>query len=310
MIVPLVTRGRGFGAITFSMAGSGRTLTSDELDIAMELARRTAGAIDNAVIYRRSLELRLEAEAASNAKSEFLAKMSHEIRTPINAMMGYAELMQLGISGPVTDQQAKYLERIRASGDHLTSLIGEILDLAKIEAGRMAVELTAAPISEAIEGALTIVRPSATAKGVELAATIDGDPSSPYFGDPQRVQQILTNLLSNAVKFTAAGGHIGVRVEASTRELPGRGVDAEWLAISVIDNGVGVADDDRERIFHPFVQVESGYTRSQGGTGLGLTISRNLAQLMGGEITVEGALGAGSTFTLWLPCPVRALANG
>ena len=310
MIVPLVTRGRGFGAITFSMAGSGRTLTSDDLDIAMELARRTAGAIDNAVIYRRSLELRLEAEAASNAKSEFLAKMSHEIRTPINAMMGYAELMQLGISGPVTEQQGKYLERIRASGDHLTSLIGEILDLAKIEAGRMAVDLTAAPISDAIDGAMAIVRPSATAKGVELATTIDGDPASPYFGDPQRVQQILTNLLTNAVKFTPAGGHIGVRVEASTRELPGRGVEADWLEISVIDTGVGIAEDDRDRIFHPFVQVESGYTRSQGGTGLGLTISRNLAQLMGGEITVESALGAGSTFTLWLPCPVRALANG
>ena len=134
------------------------------LQIADGLARRTAVAIDNALIYQRSLELRLEAEAASNAKSDFLAKMSHEIRTPINAMMGYAELLQMGISGAVTDPQAKYLARIRASGDHLTSLIGEILDLAKIEAGRMAVEPTSAPISEAIEGALTIVRPSATAR--------------------------------------------------------------------------------------------------------------------------------------------------
>jgi signal transduction histidine kinase len=309
MIVPLVTRGRGFGAITFSMAGSGRTLTHDDLDIAMELGRRTAGAIDNAVIYRRSLELRLEAEAASNAKSEFLAKMSHEIRTPINAMMGYAELMQMGISGPVTEQQTKQLGRIRASGDHLTSLIGEILDLAKIEAGRMAVELTTAPISEAIEGALAIVRPAASAKGVDLSARIDGDPGAAYFGDPQRVQQILTNLLSNAVKFTPAGGRITIRAESSLRELPGRGVEGDWLSVTVSDNGVGVAEADRERIFHPFVQVESGYTRSQGGTGLGLTISRNLAQLMGGEITVESALGTGSTFTLWLPCPVRALAG-
>ena len=131
----------------------------------MELGRRTAGAIDNAIIYRRSLELRLEAEAASNAKSEFLAKMSHEIRTPINAMMGYAELMQMGISGPVTEQQTKQLGRIRASGDHLTSLIGEILDLAKIEAGRMAVESTNASISEAIEGALAFVRPTRVGEG-------------------------------------------------------------------------------------------------------------------------------------------------
>jgi signal transduction histidine kinase len=309
MTVPLVARGRGFGAITFSIAGSGRVLRQEDLDIAMELARRTAGAIDNAVIYRRSLELRLEAEAASNAKSEFLAKMSHEIRTPINAMMGYAELMQLGISGPVTEAQFKQLGRIRASGDHLTALIGEILDLAKIEAGRMHVEMTAAPISEAIESAVTVVRPLASAKGIELASFADGDGTAPYFGDPQRVQQILTNLLSNAVKFTSPGGRVALRVDTGVRPIPGRGdVSGDWLSVSVSDNGVGVSDVDRERIFHPFVQVDAGYTRSQGGTGLGLTISRNLAHLMGGEITVESAVGAGSTFTLWLPCPVRALA--
>ena len=309
MIVPLVTRGRGCGAITFSMAGSGRTLTAEDLDIAMELGRRTAGAIDNAIIYRRSLELRLEAEAASNAKSEFLAKMSHEIRTPINAMMGYAELMQMGISGPVTEQQTKQLGRIRASGDHLTSLIGEILDLAKIEAGRMAVESTNASISEAIEGALAFVRPTASAKGVELPSTVDGDVHAYYFGDPQRVQQILANLLSNAVKFSSTGGRVTIRVESDMRELPGRGIASDWVLVSISDNGVGVAAEDRERIFQPFVQVESGYTRSRGGTGLGLTISRNLAELMGGELTMDSTLGSGSTFTVWLPCPIRALAT-
>jgi signal transduction histidine kinase len=116
-------------------------------------------------------------------------------------------------------------------------------------------------------------------------------------------------VLTNAVKFTGSGGRVAIRVDSGMRELPGRGIAADWVTIKVSDNGVGVSDEDSDRIFQPFVQVESGYTRSQGGTGLGLTISRNLAQLMGGEITVESAMGAGSTFTLWLPCPVRALAE-
>src|SRR6185295_11603244 len=136
---------------SFTMTDSGRAYSEEELEMAMELARRTAVGIDNALIYRRSLALRLEAEAASSAKSDFLAKMSHEIRTPINAMMGYAELLEMGISGPVSASQAKQLSRIRASGEHLTSLVNEILDLAKIEAGRMAVEPTNALAAEAIE---------------------------------------------------------------------------------------------------------------------------------------------------------------
>ena len=306
MVVPLVARGTAIGAMSFVMTGSTRTFAPDDLELAMELARRTAVAIDNAVIYRRSLQLRLEAEAASNAKSDFLAKMSHEIRTPINAMMGYAELLQMGISGPVNEAQAKQLARIRASGDHLTSLVGEILDLAKIEAGRMVVQPTAAPIGEAVENALTIVRPIATTKGVELSMAPDSEPKAEFFGDPQRVQQILANLLSNAVKFTPPGGSIVVR--CGTGAKPGSHGRADWVCVSVIDSGVGIGADDLERIFHPFVQVDSGYTRTQGGTGLGLTISRNLAQLMGGDITVQSAPAQGSTFTLWLPCPIRAFA--
>ncbi len=308
MVVPLSVRGRSFGAISFVLTGGDRSFAPDDLDIAMELARRSSVAIDNAVIYRRSLQLRLEAEAASNAKSDFLAKMSHEIRTPINAMMGYAELLQMGISGPVTEAQSKQLGRIRSSGDHLTALIGEILDLAKIEAGRMSVQPTIAPIGEAVEAALTIVRPTATTKGVELSSIVTGNPDARYFGDPQRVQQILTNLLSNAVKFTPSGGMVSVRCEAGSRPGAERSAVLEWVSVAVSDNGVGVAADDVERIFQPFVQVETGYTRSQGGTGLGLTISRSLAQLMGGDIEVESEPGEGSTFILWLPCPIRALA--
>jgi signal transduction histidine kinase len=309
MCVPLVARGRAFGAITFKKKKSGPEYGAEELEIASELARRTAVAIDNALIYRRSLALRLEAEAASSAKSDFLAKMSHEIRTPINAMMGYAELLQMGISGPVTEAQAKQLARIRSSGDHLTSLVNEILDLAKIEAGRMAIQPGIAVAGDAADGALNLIRPLATTKGVELASHVDGDPQAEYFGDPQRVQQILTNLLSNAVKFTPAGGRVlvtagvGRRPDGVTHEAT-----PEWACITVADTGLGISPDNFERIFQPFVQAEAGYTRQHGGTGLGLTISRSLAQMMGGEITVESELGKGSRFTLWLPCPVRAIA--
>ncbi len=302
LCVPLVGRGRAFGAMSFTMTDSGRELRQDDVELAMELARRTAVAIDNAVIYRSSLALRLEAEAASNAKSDFLAKMSHEIRTPINAMMGYAELLEMGISGPVNEGQAKQLGRIRASGEHLTSLVDEILDLAKIESGRMDVVPAVAVAGESAEGAVALIRPTAATKGVELSSTIGGDPGAEYIGDRQRVQQILTNLLSNAVKFTPTGGSVSIRCRTGSRTgspMP----EAPWTSISVVDTGVGIAPEDLDRIFHPFVQVENGYTRAHGGTGLGLTISRTLAQMMGGEIEVESVPGRGSQFTLWLPAP-------
>jgi len=309
LCVPLVARGRAFGAMSFTYTDSGRTFSEDDLELAMELSRRTSVAIDNAVIYRRSIALRLEAEAASNAKSDFLAKMSHEIRTPINAMMGYAELLEMGISGPVTDGQAKQLARIRASGEHLTSLVNEMLDLAKIEAGRMAVDPISAITGDVAEAALAAIRPQATAKGVELSSTPAGNPRAGYIGDPQRVQQILINLLSNAVKFTAAGGSVVVKCNNHFGRGPGTpDADVEWACISVEDTGAGIAREDLERIFQPFMQVENGYTRAHGGTGLGLTISRSLAQIMGGDITVESVLGRGSRFTVWLPAPNFALA--
>jgi signal transduction histidine kinase len=305
MCVPLIARGRSLGAMAFTMTDSGRTVTQDDLEIATELARRTAVAVDNGLIYKRSLQLRLEAEAASSAKSDFLAKMSHEIRTPINAMLGYTELLEMGITGPITDGQAKYLSRIRSSGDHLTSLVNEILDLAKIEAGRMDVEPAVGPASEAIDGALGLIRPQAAAKSVQLLNQTAPDVTPNYLGDPQRVQQILTNLLSNAVKFTPSGGFVSIHAGTSLRADLENSTDPAlpWACIVVQDSGIGIAKSDLERIFQPFVQVENGYTRAHGGTGLGLTISRTLAHMMGGELAVESVVGEGSRFTLWLPTP-------
>ncbi len=304
MCVPLVARGHSLGAMAFTMTDSNRSFSHDDLDLAMELARRTAVAIDNTMIYRRSVSLRMEAEAASHAKSDFLAKMSHEIRTPINAMMGYADLLEMGISGPITDGQAKYLSRIRASGDHLTSLVGEILDLAKIEAGSMAVTPTRGDSLAAVDASLALIRPQANLQGLNVLtippATAAG---TEYFGDAQRVQQILTNLLANAVKFTPRGGNITVRWGAGQPQFAPSDSAADATFISVEDRGIGIDPTDHERIFHPFIQVEDGYTRAHGGTGLGLTISRTLARMMDGDLVVTSALGQGARFTLWLPSP-------
>jgi signal transduction histidine kinase len=304
LCVPLVARGRSVGAISLTMTDSGRTFTPDDMNLAMELARRTAVAIDNALIYRRSLALRLEAEAASSAKSDFLAKMSHEFRTPINAMIGYAELLEMQIAGPVTPAQAKQLARIRASGEHLTGLVNEILDFAKIEAGSMRIEASNGIASDAVDAALALIRPQAARKGIELDGKSENGARVEYVGDPQRVQQVLTNLLSNAVKFTPTGGKISVRWTSTARPnvtLSNGG--PVWASIVVEDNGVGISASDMDRVFDPFVQLDEGYTRTQGGTGLGLAISRKLAEMMGGSITIESTLGKGSRFTLWLPSP-------
>jgi signal transduction histidine kinase len=238
-------------------------------------------------------------------KSQFLATMSHEIRTPINAIIGYAELLDLGIGGPLTDEQRIHLGRIRASGRHLVGLIDDVLDLAKVEADQLAVACAPAIAGVAVDTALGLVRPQAAAKAIRLTAACEGDRQAPYLGDQARVQQILVNLLSNAVKFTPSHGRVSVRcgtTGAGSAHAPAS-ESGSWTYFIVEDTGIGIPADKIETIFHPFTQVESGYTRTHGGTGLGLTISRRLARLMGGDLKVESRVGQGSRFTLWLPAP-------
>ncbi len=244
---------------------------------------------------------RAEAESASQAKSEFLATMSHELRTPLNAVIGYAELLDFGVAGALTPEQRQHVTRIGRSARHLLGLVNEVLDLARVEAGRLTVQNRAAAVTEAVDAALSLVAPPADARGIQLGGWYCGK-GILYRGDDNRVRQILVNLLNNAVKFTPAGGHVTVDCEiVSTPERGARlAGPGPWVRFRVSDTGIGIPHDRLASIFDPFVQVESGKTRSSDGSGLGLTISRRLARLMGGDLTVSTELGTGSTFTLWL----------
>jgi signal transduction histidine kinase len=253
-----------------------------------------------------------EAEEANKAKSQFLANMSHEIRTPINAILGYADLLEIGVPGGLTPRQLSYVERIKRSSAHLVGLVNEILDLSKIEAGGMRVEHDSVLVRRTAREAVEMVLPLAQTKGIRLAKDPSCDTGTMYVGDADRVRQILVNLLSNAIKFTGHGGEVTIRcrlLESAPADPPLTG-DGPWVAIDVEDTGIGIAPDQLASIFEAFVQVDAGHTRIEGGTGLGLTISRMLARMMDGDLTVASRPGQGSCFTLWLPALAESAVGG
>jgi PAS domain S-box-containing protein len=242
--------------------------------------------------HRAEQELRsarLEAEAASRAKSEFLAVMSHELRTPLSAILGYEELLFDGITGPVNEGQRTQLGRIKASAMHLLSLIDEVLTLSRVEAGREVTHPERILVLAALQESAVLAEPLAVEKGLSLRV-VPPDDSCAVWADATKLRQILLNLLTNAIKFTDSGS---VTLES--------GKCGEMIEIMVCDSGIGIAPADHERVFDTFWQVEQKSTRKVGGTGLGLSVSRRLARLMHGELTVRSRLGAGSTFTLRLP---------
>ena len=249
-----------------------------------------AHLVERKLLLERERSARHQAEEANHAKSEFLAMMSHELRTPLNAIGGYAQLMEMGLRGPITPEQREDLERIERSQRHLLGLINDVLNFAKLEAGRVQFFIVRVPMHEVLLGVEALVLPQLRAKGLRYSDA-GGCEGIAVHADEEKARQVLINLLSNAIKFTAAGGEVRV---ACT-------VDDEWVHTTVSDSGVGIPPDRLDSIFEPFVQVDRGLTSRQEGTGLGLAISRDLARHMGGDLTATSTAGVGSHFTLTLP---------
>ncbi len=257
-------------------------------------ARDESGKIDAWLGIAVDIEERKKAEeeawAASQAKSEFLASMSHELRTPLNAIGGYAELLAMGIRGPLNAEQAQDIARIRRSQQHLLTLIQDVLNFAKVDAGQTEYHITAVPVDEALRDTESMIAPQVLAKGLHYSYKGAGKTTA-VLADPEKMQQIVLNLLTNAVKFTEPGGTITL-----SSELSGKCVD-----IRVADTGPGISPEKLNKIFDPFVQAERRLNQPVQGVGLGLAISQDLARAMDGQVTVESVLGEGSTFTLTLP---------
>ena len=266
------------------------------------------------LIERALQQKNVEVEEASRMKSEFLANMSHELRTPLNAIMGFSEVLRDGLLGEMTAQQRGLIGNIFSGGEHLLALINDILDLSKVEAGKMTLDLEPVQVSSLFVNSLSIIREKATTRRIRLSMDAAEDLGS-IQADARKVKQIIYNLLSNAVKFTHEGGHVTLRVGRVPRAEVGRSSGpwmartfpladnefADFLKISVTDSGIGISPEGLERLFTPFSQIDSGLAREFEDTGLGLALVKLLAELHGGAVGVESAVGQGSCFTAWLP---------
>ena len=287
--VPLLREDQIIGSLSLTRKTPGE-FSPEVIELLKTFATQSALAIQNARLFREIADKSRQLEAASRHKSEFLANMSHELRTPLNAIIGFSEVLAERMFGEVNAKQAEYLQDILSSGRHLLSLINDILDLSKVEAGRLELELGRFHLPTALDNALTLVRERATRHGIKLTQTVDervGD----IVADERKVKQILLNLLSNAVKFTPEGGRVGLTARVA------EGV----ITIAVSDTGIGIAPEDQAAIFEEFRQVGREDARKQEGTGLGLTLAKKFVELHGGRIWVQSQVGQGSTFTFMLP---------
>jgi signal transduction histidine kinase len=291
LAVPLVRENRILGALVVRRHSAGE-FSAPITELLETFASQSALAIHNARLFQELALKTDELEVASRHKSEFLASMSHELRTPLNAVIGFSEVLLDRMFGELNDKQEEYLEDIRGSGRHLLELLNEILDLSKVEAGQMELELGESSIREALEHGVAMVRERASRQRLSLDVVVDPNVDV-VVADPLRLKQVILNLLTNAVKFTPTGGRIEARAQR---------VDGEIL-VSVEDSGIGIAEDDLERIFESFQQGPRSGSGAAEGTGLGLTLSKRIVELHGGRLWVESRLGHGSTFTFAIPAP-------
>jgi len=289
LAVPLLFEDRIVGGLVVSRKEVG-SFSPEVVNLLQTFATQSVLAIQNARLFREIEDKSQQLEVANRHKSEFLANMSHELRTPLNAIIGFSEVLLERMFGELNPKQTEYLADIVSSGRHLLSLINDILDLSKIEAGRMELELTRFHLPMALENAITLVKERATRHGITLKLAVDerlGD----FVGDERKFKQILLNLLSNAVKFTPEGGRVSVKA------MPADGA----VEVSISDTGIGIAPEDQEAIFEEFRQVATDYSHKREGTGLGLTLTKKFVEMHGGKIWVKSEVGKGSTFTFILP---------
>lgn len=298
--VPIFIYDRLFGGLGLHTTLSYRKFTDEEIKLLERIAEQATIALYNAISYesleqlvkQRTEELekaKLEAEAANRAKSEFLANTSHELRTPLNSILGLSQMLQQEFYGKLNPKQKEYMNCIYSSGEHLLSLINDILDLAKIEAGKEELILESVEIRELCYYCLSIMAERAKSQGLVLKSKIDPQVSH-FIADQRRLCQMLLNLLSNAIKFTPTG-----EVTLIVKKQP------KGTLFTVADTGIGIASEDMSELFQPFSQLDSKLNRQYQGTGLGLVLTRRFAQLHGGDLTVESQVGVGSKFTIYLP---------
>jgi len=287
--VPMLRDGEPLGLITFTRKEP-EAFSDKQLELMATFADQAAIAIENIRLLDELRQKSAELEVASRHKSEFLANMSHELRTPLNAIIGFSEVLHEKMFGELNDKQAEYVNDIHNSGRHLLSLINDILDLSKIEAGRMDLELAEFPLAAAIDNALSLVKERAQRHGLTLSCEVD--PALDQIrADERKFKQVLLNLLSNAVKFTPEGGAVSVRAKKN----------GAWLEVAVSDTGTGIAPEDHAAVFEEFTQVGNDQARRAEGTGLGLPLTKRIVELHGGALRLESAPGEGSTFSFTLP---------